>query len=77
MDHNQPEFKSASSEKLLTASELEAWLDIDVNTVYGYVQRGLIPYIKIQSNVRFRRTEIENWLETHSYRPKRGRKKKQ
>jgi excisionase family DNA binding protein len=72
MDRNQPELKSASSEKLLTASELEAWLDIDVNTVYGYVQRGLIPYIKIQSNVRFRRTEIEDWLETHSYRPRRG-----
>jgi hypothetical protein len=50
------------------------WLDIDVNTVYGCVQWGLIPYIKIQSNVRFRRTEIEDFLETHSYRPKRARK---
>ena len=77
MDRNQPEFKSASSEKLLTASELEAWLEIDRKTVYTYVQRGLKPYIRIQSNVRLRRTEIENWLETHSYRPNRGPKKNQ
>jgi len=77
MDHNTPEIQTSSREKLLKAADLEAWLDIDVNTVYGYVQQGLIPYIKIQSNVRFRKSEIEDWLETHSYRPNRGSKKKQ
>ena len=46
MDHKTSEIQASSREKLLTASELETWLDIDVNTVYGYVQRGLIPYIK-------------------------------
>jgi predicted DNA-binding transcriptional regulator AlpA len=75
MEH--PEFKCASTEKLLKAADFEAWLDVDVNTVYGYVQKGLIPYIKIQSNVRFRREEIIDWLETHSYRPRKGRKKTQ
>lgn len=75
MDHNTPEIQAASGEKLLTASELEAWLEIDRKTVYTYVQRGLIPYIKIQSNVRFRRSEIEDWLETQSYRPRTARKK--
>lgn len=77
MDHSTPEIQAASGEKLLTASELEAWLEIDRKTVYTYVQRGLIPYIKIQSNVRFRRSEIADWLETHSYRPNRGPRKKQ
>ncbi len=73
-----PEIHAASGhEKLLTASELEAWLEIDRKTVYTYVQRGLIPYIRIQSNVRFRRSEIMDWLEKHSYRPNRGSKKKQ
>ena len=75
MDHNTPEIQAASGEKLLTASELEAWLEIDRKTVYTYVQRGLIPYIKIQSNVRFRRSEIADWLETHSYRPRIARKR--
>ena len=77
MDHSTPEIHAASGEKLLTASELEGWLEIDRKTVYTYVQRGLIPYIKIQSNVRFRRGDILDWLETHSYRPNRGPKKKQ
>ncbi len=75
MDHSTPEIQAASGEKLLTASDLEAWLEIDRKTVYTYVQRGLIPYIKIQSNVRFRRSEIMDWLETHSYRPRLARKK--
>jgi len=71
MDHNTPEFDSASS-AILTAKELEAYLKIDVKTIYTYVQRGQIPYIRIQSNLRFRRSEIMDWLETHSYRPRRN-----
>lgn len=39
--------------ELLTARDLEALLKIDVKTIYSYAQRGLIPYVKIQSNVRF------------------------
>ena len=69
MDPDTPESHSASSEKLLRASELEAWLDIDVKTIYTYVARDIITYVKIQSNVRFRREEILDWLETHSRRP--------
>jgi len=54
----------------LTARELEALLKIDRKTIYGYVQQGLIPYVRIQSNVRFRRTEINDWIEERSYRPR-------
>jgi predicted DNA-binding transcriptional regulator AlpA len=58
--------------ELLTARDLEALLKIDVKTIYSYVQRGLIPYVKIQSNVRFSKFEIFNWIKEHSHRP-RGR----
>jgi predicted DNA-binding transcriptional regulator AlpA len=58
--------------ELLTARELEAMLKIDVKTIYGYVQRGLIPYVKIQSNVRFLRDDILSWIEKQSYRPRAG-----
>ena len=58
--------------ELLTARDLEALLKIDVKTIYSYVQRGLIPYVKIQSNLRFSKFEIFNWIEEHSHRP-RGR----
>jgi excisionase family DNA binding protein len=55
--------------EMLTAKELEAILKIDVKTIYSYVQRGLIPYVKIQSNVRFPKQSIMRWIEEQSYRP--------
>jgi predicted DNA-binding transcriptional regulator AlpA len=45
-------------------------LKIDVKTIYSYVQRGLIPYVKIQSNVRFLKQEILSWIEAQTHRPK-------
>ena len=56
--------------ELLTAKELEALLKIDVKTIYSYVQRGLIPYVKIESNVRFLKNEIAEWIQERSYEPK-------
>jgi predicted DNA-binding transcriptional regulator AlpA len=53
--------------EILTAKELEAFLRIDVKTIYGYVQRGLIPYIRIQSNLRFRKQEVLDWIASQSY----------
>jgi len=41
-----------------------------VKTIYGYVHRGLIPYVKIQSNVRFLKQEILSWIEAQTHRPK-------
>lgn len=54
---------------LMTAKELEGLLKIDVKTIYGYVQRGLIPYVRIQSNVRFVRQQILDWIAQHNYQP--------
>jgi excisionase family DNA binding protein len=56
--------------ELLTAKELEALLRINVKTIYGYVQRGLIPYVRIQTNLRFRKQEVLEWLERQSYPPR-------
>ena len=56
--------------EFLTAKDLEAMLQIDRKTIYGYVSAGTIPYIKIQSNVRFKRDEIKDWIERQSYRPR-------
>ena len=56
--------------EFLTARELERLLKIDVKTIYSYVQRGLIPYVRIQSNVRFPKQQIFDWIEHQSYRPR-------
>jgi hypothetical protein len=47
--------------ELMTAKEVE--------TIYSYVKRGLLPYVKIQSNVRFLRSAILNWMEERQYKP--------
>ncbi|MEO5922216.1 MAG: helix-turn-helix domain-containing protein [Bryobacteraceae bacterium] len=54
---------------LLTAKELEDLLRIDVKTIYSYAQRGLIPYVRIQSNLRFVRSEVLAWLAERQFRP--------
>jgi excisionase family DNA binding protein len=60
---------SPDPSELLTAKEVEELLRIDVKTVYSYVQRGLLPYVRIQSNLRFLRSEIVKWMEERKYKP--------
>lgn len=55
--------------EMLTARDLEALLKIDVKTIYTYVQKGLIPYVRIQSNLRFIHYEILNWIDEQSFLP--------
>jgi excisionase family DNA binding protein len=55
--------------ELMTAKEVEELLRIDVKTIYSYVKRGLLPYVKIQSNVRFLRPAILKWMEERQYKP--------
>ncbi len=57
--------------ELLTAKEVEEMLRIDVKTIYGYVQKGLIPYVRIQSNLRFLKSEVLAWVAEHQSRGRR------
>ena len=71
MDHSAPILTDAQARpEILTAKELEAWLRIDVKTIYSYVQRGLIPYMRIESNVRFSKHQVERWLEQRTFQPR-------
>jgi excisionase family DNA binding protein len=56
-------------DRLLTAKELADILAISPKTLYSYVTRGMIPYFKIESNVRFRAREVSDWLRQHSGQP--------
>ena len=55
--------------ELHTARDLKAFLKIDVKTIYMYVQKGLLPYVRIQLNVRFIRKEILEWIDKQSFQP--------
>jgi excisionase family DNA binding protein len=69
-DVDRRESMSRDTPEMLTAKELEVMLKIDVKTIYSYVQRGLIPYVRIQSNVRFPKHAILSWIEEQSYQPR-------
>lgn len=62
--------KSPQVPELLTAKDLEALLKINVKTIYTYVQRGLIPYVRIESNVRFPKHQIVEWIQDRNYTPR-------
>ncbi len=68
--------KPVPASELLTAKEVEVLLRIDVKTVYSYAQRGLLPYVKIQSNLRFVKSEILKWMEEKQYKPPVGTRRK-
>src|SRR5208283_5537291 len=50
------------TKELLTAREVENLLRIDLKTIYSYFQRGLIAYVRIQSNLRFVKSEVLAWV---------------
>ena len=54
---------------MLNVKELEALLKIDQKTIYRYVSLGLIPYVRIESNIRFVKQQILAWIEEKSYLP--------
>ena len=66
---------SVDGKELLTAREVEELVRIDVKTIYSYVQRGLIPYVRIQSNLRFLRSEILTWVAEHRSQAKARRQR--
>jgi excisionase family DNA binding protein len=57
----------ADYERLLTVKELAGILSISQKTIYSYVARNMIPYIKIQSSVRFRPKHITSWLSQRDF----------
>lgn len=61
--------------RLLTVKELAALLSVSDKTIYAYVSRNLIPYLKIESSVRFRPRAIAAWLQARECLPVECRNK--
>ena len=68
------EFSNEKSGKVgdafMSASEVEAWLKIDVKTRYRYADLKIIPHLRIQGTVRFPARELQRWVERHSHVPR-------
>lgn len=50
------------SDSLLTVVEVAEYLRVKPRTVYQWVWRRRIPFLKAGATVRFRRAEIDEWL---------------
>ena len=55
-------------DKLLTAREVAEVLGCHEQTIYKWKDLGKIPYIRKNGLIRFRKTEIEDWIEQGSER---------
>ncbi|MBI5509509.1 MAG: helix-turn-helix domain-containing protein [Deltaproteobacteria bacterium] len=56
---------------VLTLHELAAYLRVADKTIYGLAQRGLMPEFKVGGQWRFRRSDVEAWVEAQTTRTPR------
>ncbi len=54
-------------EPLLKAKDLAEILNLSENTIYQLTYRDAIPYVKFGKTVRFRESEILQWIEKNSH----------
>ncbi len=66
----RPERGVYGDDRLLKVDELAEMLGVSPKTVYGWVYQRAIPFVKpSRSTLRFRRGEIEAWLDQRSIAP--------
>lgn len=55
--------KSMNGRTLLTLKEVAGYLRISETTLYNLARRGEIPAVKVVNKWRFRKEDIDYWLE--------------
>ena len=56
-------------ERLLTVQETAAYLQVKPSTIYTWAYRSQIPCQKVCGVLRFRREDVEAWLQTQARKP--------
>ena len=51
--------------QLLTPDEVCAWLQIKKSQLYRFTCENRIPFIKLGNLLRFKRSEVQEWLARH------------
>lgn len=60
------------TEPTLTIKELAKYLNVTERTIYNLLERGELPGFKVGANWRFRKEDIDKWIEQNMI--KKGRK---
>jgi len=55
--------KLPENERLMTLEEISDYLQISIHTLYKMAQQDRIPAFKVTNKWRFRRSEIDAWIE--------------
>jgi excisionase family DNA binding protein len=63
-----PDYPNGHSEHLLTIRDVAAWLGVSKSWVYDHTtrKRPLLPCIRLGELTRFRRADIEKFIEEHA-----------
>src|ERR1700733_2667000 len=59
-------------ETFLTTEEVLEYLQVNLRTVYRLIKAGKIPAVRVGRQWRFRKRDIDAWLETQRPRGSRG-----
>jgi excisionase family DNA binding protein len=51
------------TERTLTIKELATYLNVTERTIYNLLERGELPGFKVGANWRFRKEDIDKWIE--------------
>ena len=61
---HHPAEKIAEEDQLLTIKEASKFLNLSVQTVYGYVHRSEIPVCKVSKRLYFSKKELTEWVKS-------------
>jgi len=64
------------TEPTLTIKELAKYLNVTERTIYNLLERGELPGFKVGANWRFRKEDIDKWIEQNMKNKTKGKDKK-
>jgi excisionase family DNA binding protein len=56
-------------DSLLNVQQVADYLQLNLSTVYQWAQQSRLPAIKLGGRWRFRRADLDTWLEAQTRRP--------
>ena len=57
-----------SPDQAMTVRDVADYLNVDEKTVYRLAQRGELPGFKVAGTWRFKRSDIDDWIEQRKVR---------
>jgi len=63
-------------EPALSIKELAKYLNVTERTIYNLLERGELPGFKVGANWRFRKEDIDKWIEQNMKNKTKGKDKK-